>query len=994
MAPTPDIRVRLTPEGLNEIVAMLAKVRSESKRTGEGAAQGFVSFRKALEGVRGVLGALGVAVGLVEAIRGLKDLLETSSELTRELADAKEQLGGSTSGVVALAAAARITETDLSKLKTGVVSLAQAVKAMRNGEVTPGTEALRQLGLTAQQFKGQSLSQQLALVASRLAGVADGGTKATLAADIFGRKVGLELIPLLNFLGREGLEGARRQLETLFSPQAIANVTEMRQAFALLDFQIKGLAVQFLSGLAPAVSAALAQISRDLTGASADSVSGWGEVWGKVIATLLVRFDGLVDHLTNGLRVLKALLSDRNLPFGGEARDVDQQLERLAQDRQKRDEQRAQLLEQIKTGTVPKAQVTGDAGADVEDVSQQSKRRLEIAKAEAAAELEVAKALRKAADAVNKDSFDRSLESVRAYYAERRRIQREEFEAELRAARQQADDEVSALKSQRDAEVAAAEARVRTATTAPLNDPAAQARIASPEGAAEAQRALADLQTTQRQFDAEISAAQDRRAEKSKQLALTEKRLTIENESTQRQIDNEETVSLQELTEKRIALENRVAQLRGDHHRQTLIDEDAELKKADELAVRAGAALGKGIAGPPIPLELLDADQRAVLALIDSLHQALDDSAAFADKAREAQTAQQGLDAQRAAIQDQVSAGLKSQVDANRELITLDTDRAAKLRELADELRALAGDNPDFAQQATEFERQARQIELRVQAAQDVTRQFTVALKDAATSGLADFLTNGIGQANGFRDAILGVVNALRQFLSQMLAARIIGGLSQFFGGGTSTSGGGSFTPRLEQVRARGGIVHEQRFAGGGLVHFRGPGTSTSDSIPTYVRPNTFIVRASSARIPANVRRLRELIAMAGATVVRSLGPRGLVPIRVSNGEIGVPPEVMRHPALRAEVEAINRGARSIRVREPRFAEGGMVGAGPAIAAGVAGPAGAAGADGSIARVELTHSEAFLAKWVESYFQGPRGPMIVVQAAARKPKTLKRVIGQ
>jgi hypothetical protein len=83
-----------------------------------------------------------------------------------------------------------------------------------------------------------------------------------------------------------------------------------------------------------------------------------------------------------------------------------------------------------------------------------------------------------------------------------------------------------------------------------------------------------------------------------------------------------------------------------------------------------------------------------------------------------------------------------------------------------------------------------------------------------------------------------------------------------------------------------------QPAAGGGVI--RGPGTGTSDSIPTRARPGSYILSADTVRA-IGTKKVRDMIEQSG--VRPGEGGHGYtgVPIRVSSGEAEIPPETTAH---------------------------------------------------------------------------------------------------
>ena len=70
----PDIRIRLSAEGVAEVVAALRKVQTEADKTGKGTAAGVGLANKALLEMKGLLTGLFPLVGITGAVLGFANL--------------------------------------------------------------------------------------------------------------------------------------------------------------------------------------------------------------------------------------------------------------------------------------------------------------------------------------------------------------------------------------------------------------------------------------------------------------------------------------------------------------------------------------------------------------------------------------------------------------------------------------------------------------------------------------------------------------------------------------------------------------------------------------------------------------------------------------------------------------------------------------------------------------------------------------------------------
>jgi hypothetical protein len=122
---------------------------------------------------------------------------------------------------------------------------------------------------------------------------------------------------------------------------------------------------------------------------------------------------------------------------------------------------------------------------------------------------------------------------------------------------------------------------------------------------------------------------------------------------------------------------------------------------------------------------------------------------------------------------------------------------------------------------------------------------------------LASSFASALSGATSFRDALRGLLQTIGYVIIRALILRAImailpagwGKFLGFAGGGEVATGGGG----VVNV-ARGGLVH---FPRGGLV--RGPGTSTSDSIPARLSDGEFVVNARAVKQPGILEFLQDL---------------------------------------------------------------------------------------------------------------------------------------
>lgn len=180
---------------------------------------------------------------LEEITSGADNVVKESQKLgvgieeLQELGYAADQSGSSLSGV---SGALKIFSRKLGESKKG------------GGEFK---KTLRELGISMNQIKGESLDQNLELIAEKISKLPDGYKKSQIAQQLFGRS-GTELIPLLN-AGQKGIVELRneaRELGIVVGGESAKAMEEFRDDQDRLNASLKGIKTQIISALIPTLS--------------------------------------------------------------------------------------------------------------------------------------------------------------------------------------------------------------------------------------------------------------------------------------------------------------------------------------------------------------------------------------------------------------------------------------------------------------------------------------------------------------------------------------------------------------------------------------------------------------------------------------------------------------------------------------------------------------------------------------------------------------------
>ncbi len=205
-------------------------------------------------GVGGILTGL---AGLAAAFIGVQKVVEAFSEAIEmggRLHDLSTRTGETAGNLAILERAFDNTSVGAEKLGPAIGKMQKNMVEMAQGS-DEAVRAFKQLGLSWEDLKDLSPSEQLQLIGERLAAIHDPAIRAETAVKIFG-KSGTDLIPILVNFSSE-VEEAKRQLGTLpdqldRSAEAVDTLGDNLHA---IRNKLTEMAYGFLSEVIPAVNA-------------------------------------------------------------------------------------------------------------------------------------------------------------------------------------------------------------------------------------------------------------------------------------------------------------------------------------------------------------------------------------------------------------------------------------------------------------------------------------------------------------------------------------------------------------------------------------------------------------------------------------------------------------------------------------------------------------------------------------------------------------------
>lgn len=213
----------------------MRRVREETKRTAD-LLQGISDRGGGLGSLGGIMPTIDIgnvinrSIGLVtDAYRQLSEARE-KAEIKADKADV---LGLSMADLQGLSVGAALANTDIETV-TGATDkfIKKLAEAAQGSKEVKADLAL--LGLTIQNFSGLSTADALRLVADRLQTITDVGTRASVAASLFGREAGLKMVTVLKG-GSSAIDEYIRQARELGIVLSDAEIASMRFANTQAD---------------------------------------------------------------------------------------------------------------------------------------------------------------------------------------------------------------------------------------------------------------------------------------------------------------------------------------------------------------------------------------------------------------------------------------------------------------------------------------------------------------------------------------------------------------------------------------------------------------------------------------------------------------------------------------------------------------------------------------------------------------------------------------
>lgn len=719
----PDVRVRLSAEGVDEVV----KAFERTQKAAESSAHGVELLKGVTEQLRGTMEALGVGL----SVAGLLEFGKSALENAEHMQTLSERLGVGTERLSVLSLAAREAGMDQDFLGSALSKLARNQDLAASGS-TKQIDAFRRLGIGMAEVRKQDPGEMFVTVADKLTKVESGTARAAIAQTLLG-KSGSELIPIMNKLANGGYDevaAKAQRLGVIIDGDLAKAATRATEDMRDLDAMAQGAAIQFLTGFAPDAAQAMETFEQAVMGKGVNGLKTLGEWAGKVtrgivfgfivagqtVATAIAYIEekashakdtakgvisGLVSGGVMGAAVALAPSNDREAAIFDE---YGKGLLKALDDFNKPASDPSNKKDKKRDGGVD------DGGGNLTKIQQ---ARIAFLKAGIDNELALSKTRNTLVSQENDRDYKDGLVDLATYYDKRSAL----------------------INTAAFAEEDALKKKLALEKQEPANDQAAQYKK---------DQGIAALQT---QIDnAELKRKGDLKA-----------------------LDEERTQAEKVAGEAMLALNAKIAQAEGDRFKAARLNLDAELTKLDEELAKLGVS----------------ADARR--AQLTEFKSASEGKIGFDQNTQQGGLAIKDLDLQKRSIQRQSDQGAISGIEAQGRINAVEQEELQHLRDIGAEMtkNAAQSKDPALIQQAKAYNSSLDDMDAALHRVTSTSAFLTQSLATTGRADLETFFTDGItgaksfGQAwsdlgKGFEKIVAGMIAQLVSFYLMLLLLKAI----------------------------------------------------------------------------------------------------------------------------------------------------------------------------------------------------------------------------
>ena len=639
-----EAKIKLSAEGVEQVVNAFRKVQREAERTGSQGAKGIDALNKSLSSLKTIVGAISIGALVVH----LKQTATAAIDAADAIGDLAELTGATTETMSMFALAARESNVSMELLTKGIVNIALQLDALKGGNVA-AKNTFDRLGFSAKDFVGLNFDEALTKIILRLGELGGEENKVAAVSDLLGKK-NLDLMEVFGKVADEGIDKLHdrtKKLGALFSKDMTDAADRTKKALADMEAKSQAATAQFLFGLAPAISGVVDALDQ----AGGDKGTGGFKKFGETVGATVKYVTGL--FIVMG-RVIARELAAINIRMEAASEiwqkrqffDLDALRKKQKQVEEEIDRMRAVAEEDITT-TVAKLEGIGEGTIeekpkgpkrlpkpprDLAALAKEQKAREELLKAQLDNELKLFNAQQALLSDAEKRKYENGLSSLEEYFAARR----------------------AALEKESAKEIATLEAKRKIVAAQPALEPG----------------------------DAE---------KKAKEIAEINEQISEKQIATQRaraDLIQEERVGVRDLGRERLQFEEQLLTLQGDRFEAARNAFKEEVNQKNELLIKQGVS---------------DIERAKILGRFEVQGlRAID----FDEQREKAETAVRDLDRALAAIRRDVEEGRIGQLEADQKSVELQQQKLPLLQAEADKLTVIAklSKDPQKVEQAKQFE--------------------------------------------------------------------------------------------------------------------------------------------------------------------------------------------------------------------------------------------------------------------------------------------------
>ena len=741
----PDVRVRLSAEGVAEVVGALKKVQAQGQKVTAAGAKGFGGFNRVLGSTSNLLGGLGIALGVRQFTRFIGNAIEAGDQLNK----LSLKTGASVENLSALSLVARLADSSLEQVGNALAKMNKFVGDAAAG-IPTALAALEDLGLGVDDFRGKDSVEMFEMVSKSVIALGDNFRRRRTAMILFGRS-GANLIPTMKALADEGLLAVinrAKELGVLIDHDLAAASEKIKDDVEILKMQSEAIGVRFVSGFGPAMSQTLQVLSGDLaqtTTAWEDFGTAIGQTIKWVVGVVSTGFDIIGTYIGGVHTILVSAGKGLVSLIKGDMEGVRREAERF---NRWYDQETADLADRIagrfelltKPPPAPTGTEEGGAaalgGATPEELAELADRRAKALQTTLDRELALAKKYAALKTKAEKREFEAGLQDVQTYYSDRREIAVASYAEELRVLE-------------------------------------------------EKERLIAAIVDPGRVLQEEEKVRQER------------ERAELEHANEMAELTAEERDAVRELSLERIELEQQLLEMQGKRIEAERLGFEEQLRLADLTLRQAGvsdaereATLARLRAALDAGVDFATAKQEADAILGEyQAARAEIEAQASAGLLSQLDAEEQILELERERIETlrELAAALEEAAFATGDPEKIEAAKAfaASIREIGYSIEASSNAFEQFRS--------------------TILESATAALTDFLDTGI----DGSKNLKDAFRDMASSMIASLKRLVAEMLAAAVIKKIFGFFGGGGEVGGGGGVNPEtaVPPGGARGGWI-------------------------------------------------------------------------------------------------------------------------------------------------------------------------------------------